>query len=122
MKPTTRAQTVHAATILPAETTKNLVTLLQEEQSGAQLPGVLKSGVEDDAVPSKRKTTPCHQESEIYPAANDEVIVQDLAEGFETAAEEETAVVAATGKHGRRAKGQFLPAGVVGELPENGAE
>jgi len=99
-----------------------LVGELKEEQEGAGLPvGGLR--IEEEHLPAGDEDgTLLDQGGDILVEVGEEVVVEGLVDGVEATAEEEAAVVAAAGEHRRRVGRQVLPAGMVGELPEDGVE
>lgn len=59
---------------------------------------------------------------EIQPAVPAEIRVEAAVDGEQATAEEEAAVVTAAGEHGGTTNREILPAGMVGEFPEDGAK
>jgi len=71
----------------PSKTaTKNLVPLLEEKQSSAQLPGFIEFGAKGQPVSSNLKTTLGYKGGEIHHPAGAEIIIKGGVEGGESAA------------------------------------
>ena len=104
------------------DTDGNLAGSLHEEQGGADLPSLLRAGLQGNLVSSQRKTALVHQGSQAGLAAREQVPIKGGVDGEEATAEEQAAVVAAAGEHGRGTGGEILPAGVMGNFPEDGVE
>ena len=104
------------------EAPENLIGILEEEQGGAQLPDLLQTGAESHRVIGQHETALVHKGGEVDLAAGAEVFIQGGVEGGKTTAEKEAAVVAAAGEHGGIPGWQILPAGMVGNFPEDGIQ
>ena len=71
---------------------------------------------------NNEESTSFDERRETQPAALEEIRVEAAVDGEQAATEEQTAVVSPAGEHGGRASWEILPAGGVGEFPEDGAE
>ena len=68
------------------------------------------------------KTVALDQGGEVEPGTGAKILIEGPVEGEQAATAEEAPVVAAAGEHGGIANRQVLPAGMVGDFPEDGVE
>ena len=104
------------------DTAAYLVGQLEEEQGRTQDPGLGLAGAEGNLAIDNVEGALLDEGGEIQAAVAAKIGVEAAVDGEEAAAEEEAAVETPAGEHGGGTDRKILPAGGMGEFPEDGAE
>ena len=100
----------------------NLVGQLEEKQGCAKNPGLGQDRAEGNLFIYNEEGALFDEGGEIQAAVAAEIVVEAAVDGEEATTDEEAAIVTPAGEHGGEAGGEILPAGGVGEFPEDGAK